>query len=157
MRAYKPKDDVQKKSYYSDRFFVTPQLARQSVYNDSTFSNDYLSLSNVVEVNEVYLELDHLVVYVNPEDNFAAIKHAKEIMAYDFLMELSAIDYLADKMMDLIGIKVSKKYQELALGDPEKSDGTVGNMVKLFSTNIESFTKLQIGLKKTILHIKNEE
>jgi UDP-glucose 4-epimerase len=67
------------------------------------------------------------------------------------------IDYLADKMMDLIGIKVSKKYQELALGDPEKSDGTVGNMVKLFSTNIESFTKLQIGLKKTILHIKNEE
>lgn len=97
MRTYKPKNDVQRKSYYNDRFYVKPQLARQSVYNDSTFSNDYLSLKNVVEISEAYIELDHLVLYINPEDNISAIKHAKEIMAYDFLMELSAIDYVAQK------------------------------------------------------------
>lgn len=97
MRAYKPKNDVQKKSYYNDRFYVTPQLPKESVYGDSTFSNDYLSLNRVVEVSEAYLQAGHLVVYINPEDNVKAIKHAKEIMAYDFLMELSAIDYIADR------------------------------------------------------------
>jgi NADH-quinone oxidoreductase subunit C len=97
MRAYKPKNDVQRKSYYNDRFYVTPELAKGSIYNDSTFSNDVLSLKKVVDVNEAYLQAGHLVIYINPEDNVKAIKHARDIMAYDFLMELSAIDYLADR------------------------------------------------------------
>ncbi len=97
MRAYKPKNDVQRKSYYNDRFYVTPQLAKESVYDDSTFSNDFLSLGRKVEISDAYIQAGHLVVYIKPEDNVKAIKHAKEIMAYDFLMELSAIDYIADK------------------------------------------------------------
>ena len=28
MRAYKPKDNVQKKAYYTDRFYVSPQVAK---------------------------------------------------------------------------------------------------------------------------------
>jgi NADH-quinone oxidoreductase subunit C len=97
MRAYKPKDDVQKKSYYSDRFYVTPNLAKESVYNDSLFSSDYLSLNNVAEVSEAYLQAGHLVMYIKPQDNIKAIKHLKEVRAYDFMMELSAIDYIATK------------------------------------------------------------
>ncbi len=97
MRKYTPKNDVQQKSYYNDRFYVTPQIPKESVYNDSTFSNDFLSMGRKIEVSEAYIELDHLVMYVKPEDNFAAVKHAKEILAYDFLMELSAIDFIADR------------------------------------------------------------
>jgi len=97
MRAYKPKDNVQRKSYYNDRFYIVPQLAKQSVYDDSTFSNDYLSLKGVVDISDAYIQADHLVMYVNSQDNFKAIKHAKEILAYDFMMELSAIDYIATK------------------------------------------------------------
>jgi NADH-quinone oxidoreductase subunit C len=97
MRKFTPKNDVQKKSYYSDRFYVTPSLPKQSVYNDSTFSNDYLSLNRAVGVEEAYIQAGHLVMYVKPENNVAAVKHAKEIMAYDLLMELSAIDYIADR------------------------------------------------------------
>ncbi len=97
MRAYQNKKDVQQKSYYSDRFFITPQLARESIYNDATLSNDYSSLSKKVEVKEAYIELDHLVMYVDACDNIATIKHLKEICAYDFLMELSAIDYLSTR------------------------------------------------------------
>jgi NADH-quinone oxidoreductase subunit C len=97
MRAYQPKENVQKKSYYNDRFYVTPTLARKSVYDDSTFSNDYLSLSKKVKIDDVYLELDHLVMWINHQDNISAIKHAKEILAYDLLVELSAIDYVATK------------------------------------------------------------
>jgi len=97
MRAYQNKQNVQKKSYYNDRFYVTPTIPRLSVYNDSTFTNDYLSISKHIEITDVFLERDHLVLWIKPEDNVTAIKYAKEILAYDFLMELSAIDYVATK------------------------------------------------------------
>jgi len=97
MRAYTPKDDVQKKSYYNDRFYITPTLKRGSVYDDSTFSADYLSLNNIIDVQECYIELDHLVVVINHQDNLKAISHLKTIRGYDFLMELTAVDYLASK------------------------------------------------------------
>ena len=97
MRQYTPKKDVQKKSYYNDRFYVTPQLPKLPAYTDSTFSNDVSSLSKKVEVIESYIQLGTLVVYINSQDNVAALKHAKEILCYDFLMELSAIDYIADR------------------------------------------------------------
>jgi len=97
MRAYTPKDDVQKKSYYSDRFFVTPTLKRDSVYDDSTFSADISSLKNVVEVKECYIELDHLVIVIEPQDNKKAIEHLKNVRAYNMMMELTAVDYIASR------------------------------------------------------------
>ncbi len=97
MRAYKPKDDVQKKSYYNDRFYITPTLARASVYSDSVLAEDVSSLSNVVEVIESYIEMDHLVIIINQEDNVKTIKHLKEIRAYDFMVELTAVDYIAQR------------------------------------------------------------
>lgn len=97
MRQYTPKKDVQKKSYYSDRFYVTPELPKSPAYSDSTFSNDVSSLSKKMEILDSYIQMDTLVVYVNSEDNVNAVKHAKEILCYDFLMELSAIDYIADR------------------------------------------------------------
>ena len=97
MRAYKPKNDVQKKSYYNDRFFVTPTLARETIYSDSVLSEDVSSLLNKIEILESYIELDHLVICINSVDNVTTIKHLKEIRAYDFMMELTAVDYLATK------------------------------------------------------------
>ena len=97
MRAYQKKDDAQKKSYYNDRFYISPTLPRQSVYNDSVLSGDLLSLSNIVTVKESYIELDHLVLIVDAVDNTKTIQHLKDIRAYDFLMELTAVDYLATR------------------------------------------------------------
>ncbi len=65
------------------------------------------------------------------------------------------INFLADKMIDIIDVEVSKKYNTLPLGDPEKSEGAVANMVKLFSNEIEQFTKLEKGLEDTIQYIRN--
>jgi len=97
MRAYTPKDNVQRKSYYNDRFYVTPTLEKKSVFDDSTFSSDYSSLQNVANVNDAYIELDHLVLIINPEDNIKVIEHLKTIRAYDMMMELTAVDYVASK------------------------------------------------------------
>ena len=40
MRSYSDKQNVQKKPYYSDRFWVAPQLPKEEVESDAIFSND---------------------------------------------------------------------------------------------------------------------
>ncbi len=97
MRAYKPKDDVQKKSYYNDRFYITPTLAKSPSSSDAVLAMDLSSLSSVVEVVESYIQAEHLIIVINHEDNVRAIKHLKEIRAYDFVMELTAVDYIAKR------------------------------------------------------------
>jgi len=66
------------------------------------------------------------------------------------------IDHLADQMMDVVGVEVNKVYRDLPFGDPEQSDGTVENMVRLFSIKIEQLIELEAGLKKTVEYIRNE-
>ena len=67
------------------------------------------------------------------------------------------IDYLADQLMEVIGTKVNKIYEDLSLEDPKKSDGTVENMSKLLSTDMGQFTKFKKGLEETVQYIKNKE
>jgi len=60
-------------------------------------------------------------------------------------------------MMDIVGIDVNKTYQELSIGDPEQSDGTVEGMVRLFSIEISRFLELREGLQETIQFIKSDK
>lgn len=97
MRKYTPKNDVQKKSYYSDRFYVTPQLPKEPVSNDDVFSADLSTLLGcAVSVKESYIQKDHLIVILeNANDNKKAVQIFKEQLGYEMLMELSAVDYIA--------------------------------------------------------------
>jgi len=97
MRKYTPKDDVQQKSYFTDRFFITPSIPRTNPSEDEIFANDLENLDTSVEILESYVEMGHLVIYINPEDNKKAITYLRDNLDYDFLMELSAIDYLAER------------------------------------------------------------
>ena len=71
--------------------------------------------------------------------------------------ESVTIDHLSSQMMDIVGVNVNKTYQDLSMGDPEQSDGTVEKMVKLFSIEIRRFSKLREGLQETIQYIKSDE
>ncbi|MEW6551922.1 MAG: NADH-quinone oxidoreductase subunit C [Campylobacterota bacterium] len=95
MRTYTPKNDVQKKSYYNDRFYVTPHIPKIDVDTDKVFSKDLEHLKANFEVKDAYIQKGHLVVVINVKDNKSVIKFVKETLDYDFLMELSALDYLA--------------------------------------------------------------
>ena len=97
MRKYSPKDDVQQKSYFSDRFFVTPAIPRTSPETDEVFASDIKILGSKFEILESYIEAGHLVIYIKPEANVEAIKFLRDELEYDFLMELSAIDYIKDR------------------------------------------------------------
>lgn len=97
MREYKPKDDVQKKSPYSDRFFVSPSLARKEIDTDEQFLKDFNSISSKFSILESYIEHTHLVIHIDKKNILDFMKFLKNELEYDILIELSAIDYLASK------------------------------------------------------------
>ena len=97
MRAYKDKKNTQAKPYYSDRFWVAPVVDKEEVSSDSIFSKDIEQLKAKFEVRDAYIQLGQLVVYINPRENKGVIKFFKEKLNYDFLTEMSAIDWLAQK------------------------------------------------------------
>ncbi|AXX93582.1 NADH-quinone oxidoreductase subunit C [Malaciobacter molluscorum LMG 25693] len=97
MREYKDKKDVQQKSYFSDRFYVTPSIAKLDVSQDEIFENDIKYLTSNVNILKSYIEKEHLVIYINPVDNLKVAEILKNNLDYDMMMDISAIDYLASK------------------------------------------------------------
>ncbi len=95
MRAYQDKQNLQKKAYYSDRFFKAPQVPRLKVSADKVFATDLKALKSKFKIEESYIELDQLVVIVKPGDIKEIMIHLKKELEYDFLSELSAVDFLA--------------------------------------------------------------
>jgi len=50
MRAYTPKDDVQAKAYYTDRFYVSPQVPKSPVESDEVFAKDLAAIKAKFDV-----------------------------------------------------------------------------------------------------------
>ena len=97
MRAYKPKDNVQKKPYYTDRFWKAPQVPKYDVESDEVFAADLAALKKKFKILDAYIQVEQMVVYIKPEDNFKVLQFLKEELTYDQLSELSAIDWLAQR------------------------------------------------------------
>lgn len=95
MRAYTPKDDVQKKPYYTDRYWVAPQVAKSDVSEDAVFAADLEAIKAKFEVLDAYIQVKQMVVVINAADNFGVIELMKNELEYNQLSELSAIDWLA--------------------------------------------------------------
>lgn len=97
MRQYTNKEDVQKKSYYEDRFHVQAQTPKKQISQDEIYLNDIQSLEENFKIANAYIEIDELVIYIDALDNFDVLKYLKSELTYDMCMELSAIDYIASK------------------------------------------------------------
>lgn len=93
MRPYKPKHNVQKKAFYSDRFSIAKELPKEST-QESLFSSDIERLKSRFEIIDSYIQLGQLVVYINPRDIKAVVEFFKIELSYDILTEMSAIDWL---------------------------------------------------------------
>lgn len=94
-RKYTPKDDVQKKSYYTDRFYVTPSLPKDEVTNEKNASDLETLKENGIEIVEAFSMREQTVVYVNHDQNFETLKTLRDKCNYQQLLEVSAIDRLA--------------------------------------------------------------
>ncbi len=92
MRKYVPKDNVQAKSYYTDRFWVAPRVPREKV-TDTHFKEVVKALGTLAK--KKYVEVGQLVIHIKPTDNFKVMKTLKEKCGYTQCSEQSAVDYLA--------------------------------------------------------------
>ncbi len=97
MRKYTPKDNVQAKAYYTDRFWVAPTVPKSDVSEDSHFAALLEKIKESIEVKDAYIQIGQMIVQINPEDNFAALKLVKEECDYAMCTEISAVDYLAQE------------------------------------------------------------
>ena len=97
MRKYTPKNSVQKEAYFSDRFFVSPNVPRFEIDSDEIFSKDFEKISAVIKIKEAYIEHTHLVLNIDKDSILKTMKYLKDELEYDMLIELSAVDYLALK------------------------------------------------------------
>jgi len=95
MRAYTPKDNVQAKSYYTDRFFVAPQVPKQDVASDAVFAADLAAIQAKFEVKEAFIQVTNMVVYINASDIYGVLELMRDELEYTQLTEMSAIDWLA--------------------------------------------------------------
>ncbi len=93
MRKYVPKDNVQGKAYYTDRFWVSPRVPRTEVEAQSHYAAVVKALGK--KVKESYIEIGQLVVQINATDNFSVIETLKKECGYTQCSEQSAVDYLA--------------------------------------------------------------
>jgi NADH-quinone oxidoreductase subunit C len=95
MRAYKPKDDVQAKAYYTDRFYVAPQVPKTPVEEDEVFASDLAAIKAKFDVKDAYIQVEQMVVYINAHDIYGVLELMRDELAYTQLSEMSAIDWLA--------------------------------------------------------------
>ena len=96
MREYKPKNDLQKKQYYKEKFYIEKQTPKDEA-RGSKFDEELAILEqNGVEILSSYVEFDQLVIYVNSSENFKALKTLKSF-GYEQLSELAALDFISVK------------------------------------------------------------
>lgn len=97
MRQYKEKENVQKKPYYSDRFWVAPQMPKFDVQSDTVFAQDLAVLKEKFEIVDAYIQQGQMIVYINSNDNVDVLTTLRDELSYNFLSEHSAIDWLAKR------------------------------------------------------------
>ncbi len=95
MRPYRPKKNVQKKAYYTDRFWVAPKIPEDDVSNDEVFAADLEKIKEKFEIKKAFLQRGQLVIYIDPSINKELLFYLRDELEYDMLMEMSAVDYLA--------------------------------------------------------------
>jgi NADH-quinone oxidoreductase subunit C len=94
MRVYQNKKNAQAKAYYNDRFFKAPPVPRTPIEDDEVFSKDIADLKKAkIKTLDAYVEAGQLVISVKPEKNKATLIQLKK-QGYDFLSEMSAVDFL---------------------------------------------------------------
>lgn len=94
MRKYSEKADVQKKAYHSDRFRIAPQIQRFEL--DDVFQATLEEVKKSVEVKEAYVELEQMVIWIEPKDILKTLRVMKND-GYENLSEVSAVDFIAKK------------------------------------------------------------
>ena len=94
MRAYKNKNNVQAKPYYTDRFWIAPQVAKFDVESDEVFAKDLEAIKSKFDVLEAFIQVEQMTLFINPNDNYKVLELLRDELEYTQLSEMSAIDFI---------------------------------------------------------------
>jgi NADH-quinone oxidoreductase subunit C len=135
MRKYQDKKNVQKKAYFSDRFHKVPHIPKIDVADDEVFAKDLKELSLHVKVEQAYIQRGQLVVYINAKENVKTLLFLRDKLAYNFLSEHSAIDWLAQKgkfeiFYQLLSTSKKKRMRVKFFIDEKEEIQSVSNIYK---------------------------
>ncbi len=134
MRKYIPKENVQRKPYYTDRFWVAPRVPREKVEAGSHFADVVDTLGEYVK--ESYIEIGQLVVHIDAKENFSVLKTLKKKCGYTQCSEQSAVDYLAkdgefELFYQLLNINEAKRVRVVCR---LKKGEAIESVVRLFKS-----------------------
>lgn len=114
MRKYQDKQNVQKKAYHTDRFRIIDELPKKDVNEDEVFSFMLEEFKKHLHVNDAYIQLDQLVIFIDPKDNQTALQAMKDI-GFESLSEMSAVDFIAQNgRFEIFYQMLSMKYKKRA-------------------------------------------
>ena len=136
MRKYAPKDNVQKKSYYTDRFRVADRIPEDAYETCEISTKEIEQLSKQITIEKAYMQRGGLIIIVNSNDNVAALKVLKEELGYNQLSEMSAIDYIASRggfeiFYQLLSMSKAKRVRVKCF---IKEKDTIESVTKLYSS-----------------------
>ena len=97
MRVYKTKGNVQAKPYYTDRYWVAPQVAKFDVESDEVFAKDLEVIKSKFSVLEAFIQVEQMIVFINPKDIYKVLELLKNELEYTQLSEMSAIDFIEQR------------------------------------------------------------
>jgi len=97
MREYKNRKNAQAKAYYNDRFYSAPPVPTAEVASDEVFAADLKSLESKFTISKAYIQAGQMVLFIEPADIKAIMIHLKEELEYNFMSEMSAIDFLEQR------------------------------------------------------------
>lgn len=123
----------------------------------SIFSDQLLSGKDIT-INGGYQTRDF--VYV--KDIVNAIDKAIDKTNQDIICEQVnvltgqsiSIDYVADMLINFLGVEVNKIYKELPIGDPRQSIGTTKKIQQVLGIDLGKMTSIKSGLQSTIEFLK---
>jgi len=134
MRVYTPKDNVQKKPYYADRFYKVPHVPKHDVSEDEVFSADLEAIKSKFEVLDAYIQVEQMVVFIKPEDNYDVLELMKNELEYTQLSEMSAVDFIAQNNSFEVFYQLlsMKKRKRVRVKMTIQKGSTVNSVEKLF-------------------------
>lgn len=133
-RKYTNKDDVQKKPYYTDRFYVTDEIPKEPISRESILK-DIEKLEKLVKIEASFCNRDQEIIYVGFKDLRLCLECLKNDCAYEQLIEMSAIDNLKENdefelFYELLSISQNKRLRVKAKLPKDKQAPSVTSLYR---------------------------
>ena len=140
--VYGPRQDPSNPYSGVISIFIEKLLSNQSLtINGGAQTRDFIYVTDVADV----ISRSVLVTSTKKVSDAVNVLTGKSV----------SIDSLADNLIEITGSNSKKIYQELPVGDPMESNGTVVKLPRVLNMMPSDFISLQKGLELTVNDMKN--